>query len=120
MERVGFGGHRGKQILFLDFSNCGVPDILQTIDEAKAIVKQQPEQSLLILSDVTNAAFDDSVRLAMKEFTVHNKPYVKASAVVGVTGLKRIIFDGIMLFSRRKITAFDNIEAARDWLTSQG
>jgi hypothetical protein len=29
----------------------------------------------------------------MKQFSVHNKPYVKAAAVVGITGLKRIILE---------------------------
>ncbi|MHB8883249.1 MAG: hypothetical protein ACYC69_17290 [Thermodesulfovibrionales bacterium] len=120
MKRVEFVGHRGRQILFLDFSNCSVPEILRTIKEAKAVISEQPEQSLLTLSDVTDAAFNETVRIAMKEFTLHNKPYVKAAAVVGVTGLKRIIFDGVLLFSKRKMSAFDGLDPAKDWLADQG
>jgi hypothetical protein len=54
----------------------------------------------------------------MKEFTKHNKPYVKASAVVGISGIKKIIFHAVMLFSGRKIHACDTLEQAKDWLAT--
>jgi len=56
---------------------------------------------------------------AMKEFVIHNKPYVVASAVVGVTGLKQIIYNAVMKFSGRKLTAFDSLAEAKDWLAER-
>jgi len=116
MERIKFIQQSGKKLLFLDFSNCNVEELLEAIDEAKTIIKTQPENSLLILTDVTNARFNEEVSRKMKEFTTHNKPYVKESAVVGVIGLKKIILDAVMLFSNRKLHTFDTIEQAKDWL----
>jgi len=117
-ERVKFITHRQKEILFLDFSNSLPHEVLQTIEDAKRVISARPERSLLTLTDVTNARFNEAVGDGLKQFTAHNKPYVKAGAVVGVTGLKRIIFTAVLTFSRRKLEAFDDIEQAKHWLAN--
>ncbi len=118
MERVRFIQHNGKEILFLDFSRCKADEVLAIIEESKAVIRTRPEHSLLTLSDVTDTRFNDKVSEQMKEFTAHNKPYVRAAAVVGITGLKKIIFEAVMAFSKRKLHAFDSIEQAKAWLAS--
>jgi hypothetical protein len=117
MDRIRFISHNGKQLLFLDFSSCKADEALKTISEAKKIIQDQPENSLLILTDVTDGRFNTLVTDAMKEFVAHNKPYVKASAVVGITGLKKIIYDAVLIFSKRNISTFDSVEAAKEWLS---
>jgi len=117
MNRVRFIDHDGKQILLLDFSFCDVGQAFETMKEAKNIVKNQAENSLRVLTDVTDAKFDTKLTDAMKEFAAHNKPYVRASAVVGVTGLKKIIYDAILLFSKRHIATFNDADSAKAWLT---
>jgi hypothetical protein len=116
MERIKFIQHKGKEILLLDFSRCTVTDALALIDKAAAAIRTRPEQSLLTLTDVTDMRFDDTVNQRMKEFTSHNKPYVRAAAVVGITGLKKILFQAVMTFSKRKINTFDDRETAKAWL----
>jgi hypothetical protein len=117
-KRVKFITHHKKEILFLDFSNTLPHEVLQTIEVAKRVISARPEGSILTLTDVTNARFNDAVSDGLKKFTAHNKPYVKAGAVVGVTGLKRIIFSAVIAFSRRNLEAFDDIEQAKHWLAS--
>ncbi len=80
MERVRFINHDGKDILFLNFSYCKAEEVVKTIHRAKQIISSRPENSLLTLTDVTDARFNDEVGQSMKEFTAHNKPYVKARA----------------------------------------
>ena len=115
-EKIRFIQYEGKNILHLDFSHCKAEEILNTISKAKKVIAAQPEQSLLTLTDVTDARFNDAVTQEMKAFTTHNRPYVRAGAVVGVTGLKRIIFQAVVAFSGRKLSAFDNVEQAKKWL----
>ena len=74
---------------------------------------------MFTLTDVTNTAFNSKVPDAMKVFVMHNKPYVVASAVVGVTGLKQIIYSAVMKFSGRRLTAFDSLAEAKDWLAER-
>jgi len=117
-ERVKFIKHEGRDILYLNFVDCNTNDVLRTINEAKSVIGAQPEGSLLTLTDVTNARFNEDVTNRMKEFTAHNKHFVKAAAIIGVTGIKKIIFEAVMMFSKRKIHIFNNISEAKDWLVT--
>jgi hypothetical protein len=44
---------------------------------------------------------------------------VKASAVVGVEGLKQIVFNAVQAVSGRTLASFDTLEHAKDWLVKQ-
>lgn len=119
MERVQFIQHKGKKILHLNFADCKADEVLQVIEMSKATIRTQPPASVFTLTDVTNTAFNSAISDAMKEFVIHNKPYVVAAGVVGVTGLKQIIYNAVMRFSGRKLTAFDSLAEAKDWLAAQ-
>ncbi len=118
-DRVRFLNHREKEILLLDFSNTDADEVIKIIDHAKDLISTRPAQSLLTLTDVTNARFNERVGQGMKEFALYNKPYVKAGAVVGITGLKRIIFGAVMAFTQRELEPFDSREEALHWLTDR-
>jgi len=117
-DRVAFIRHGNREILFINFSDCKPHEVLPVIDQAKKVIRTRPESTVLTLTDVTNTRFDDKVSAELKAFTAHNKPYVKAAAVIGVTGLKKIILEGVMLFSKRKLHAFETMEHAKNWLVT--
>lgn len=117
-DRVRFITHAGKDILYLNFAGCAVTEVFAVIDEAKQVIRTRPAGSLLTLTDVTNARFNGDVTERMKEFTAHNKPYVRAAAIVGITGLKKVIFEAVLMFSKRKIHIFENAEDAKAWLAT--
>lgn len=119
MERAKFIKHDWRQIFLLDFSGCSVDEAIQAITEASEIIRSQPADSLLILTDVTGARYNLEVVEKLKDFTIANKPYVKASAVIGLDGLKKIVYNAVMMFSNRKITVFEDIETAKAWLIEQ-
>jgi hypothetical protein len=119
MERVSFITHGGREILLLDFSGMKAAEAIAMIKHAMGVISSRPVNSLLTLTDVTEIRFNDDLSRKMKEFTAHNKPYVRAAAVVGVTGLKRIIYNAVIAFSRRNITTFDDRETAKRWLAEQ-
>lgn len=119
MDRIMFIDHAGTEILLLDFSGVKSAEVLAMIDHAKTVISGRPPRSLRTLTDVTDMHFNNEVSQKMKEFTSHNKPYVMAAAVVGVTGLKRIIFNAVIAFSGRKLTTFDDRESAKRWLAEQ-
>lgn len=116
MERVKFLDHNGVEVLLLDFSHCTVEAALEVIEKAKTVIRSAPPHSLLTLSDFTGIGFAYDLHQKLKEFTAHNKPYVHAAAVVGVTGLKKTLLEGVMLFAQRELPIFENREAAKTWL----
>ena len=83
MPRTRFIEHEGRKILLLDFSSIGDPQLaLDAIAEARAIIaRQQPDGSLLTLTNVTGSHFDSGVLRAIRELAEHNRPYVRAGAV---------------------------------------
>ena len=119
MERVQFIEHKGKKLLHLNFAELAAPDVLAVIEQARSVIGKQLPQSVYTLTDVTNTSFNSKVSEAMKEFVIHNKPFVKAAGVVGVTGLKQVIYNAVMKLSGRKLTAFDTMAEAKDWLAAQ-
>jgi hypothetical protein len=119
MERIKFIEHKGKKILHLDFTQAHADEVIQIIREAKGVIAAQPKKSILTLTDVTDIKFNSATADAMKEFASHNKPYVSAGAVVGVTGLKQIIYNAVVRFTGRNLVAFDSRGQAKDWLATQ-
>jgi hypothetical protein len=45
-----------------------------------------------------------------------NAPYVRRAAVVGISGLQRLIYEGVQAFSRRRIPLFESRQEALRWL----
>jgi hypothetical protein len=119
VKRIQVIDYKGKEIIYLDFSDCNVGEIFQVIEMAEKIIRIQPLNSVLTLTNVSGTKYNREVIQAMKEFVNDNKPFVKAGAVVGIDGLKRVVYDAITRFSGRNLPAFDDNEKAKDWLVEQ-
>ncbi|MCX7699172.1 MAG: hypothetical protein N2114_06895 [Candidatus Goldbacteria bacterium] len=122
MERVYFIEYKGKKILYIDISNLKKDDedlFLSIIDTAKKIIASQPLNSLLIITNFINSEITPKSTSVLKEFALHNKPYVKVAALIGIGGIKKILLDTISKFTNRKFYIFNNIDEAKEFLTSQ-
>jgi hypothetical protein len=123
MERVTWIEHKGKNILYVNYSKlmAAKPDqkqeILDTIKKARGIASGSSEK-IRFLSDVTDARANTEVMNALKEFAAftnaNNK--VEKECVVGVRGIQKILLSGINAFAKSKLVMFDDIEKAKDWL----
>jgi hypothetical protein len=56
---------------------------------------------------------------ALKKLAAHNKPFVKASALVGLSPLTRVVFRAVIALTRRDIRAFATRDEAIAYLSSQ-
>lgn len=120
MAGINFIMHAGKRMLYLDFTKMTKEEFYESLKKARVIIDVEPEKSLLVLVNVEGATFDTSISGAMKEFSKANTPYVRATAVYGMTGLMTVIFRGIMTFTGRKnLAPFDSLEKAKDYLAGQ-
>ncbi len=120
MDRVGFVRHGGATILKVDLSHpSNVEENLATLKHAKAIVGTHPPKSLLMLTDVTGTVFNPRAVEEMKQYSAFNTPYVKASAVVGLSGVARVIYDAVVRVIGRSVATFDTEAEALDWLAGQ-
>jgi len=111
--------HSGKKIVYVDLSGSKASELPAKIAEAKRLIESQPRESALILTNVTDVELNSDSSHIMKDFSTHNTPYTRASAVVGIEGLKKIIYAGIQRVTGRNIPTFNTIEEAKDWLVQQ-
>ena len=119
--RARFHEHRGQRIILFDFSGITDPDTgLAEVEKARAFMAQQTaDGSHVTLTDVTRTRYDRQIVEAFKAFTAHNRPYVKAAAVVSDSGIHRAAISMIALVSKRRLTVFETRDAALDWIVTQ-
>jgi hypothetical protein len=120
MAGVQFIRHQDIEILYVDFSYCASKEeILRIIEETKTAISTRPPGTVFTLTNITKAYFDSDISQALKGLTTHNKPYVKAGAVVGLTDIRRIIYNAVLFFSKRHLEVCDDLESAKAWLVTQ-
>ena len=56
-----------------------------------------------MLSDVTGAVYDKGVAEVIKEFVSYNTPFMKASAVVGADGVRRVSLSKIIILPGERL-----------------
>jgi hypothetical protein len=109
--------HNRKPIFHMDFSNLNNPaEIKGLIDESIRYIRTQPPSSVLTLTNIQGMHFSNEIKGMFNDFIKGNKPYVKAGAVIGISGLQQIVYNGLMKVTGRDIKAFSSAEEAKNWL----
>jgi hypothetical protein len=114
--RVQFIIHRGKRVLSINYAHCNVAQLKAVAEEGHRMIARELLNSVLTLNDVTGTGFDHESVEALKSRVAANAPYVKRAAVIGISGLQRLIYEAVKLFTRRNIPLFSTREEALDWL----
>jgi hypothetical protein len=115
-RRVRFIMHRGKRVLSIDYSHCDVVRLKAVSEEMHRVIAREPLNSVLTLTEVTGTTFDQESVEFLKSKVAANAPYVKRAAIFGISGLQRLIYDAVRLFTRRSIPHFDSRAEALDYL----
>jgi hypothetical protein len=119
-KRIRTVQHKGASIIYEDFTGLTPGDVMDaTLEEARTVVASHPKGSALVLVDVTGAHYDMDSLNKMKEVSASNEPFVKASALVGISGLLQIGLTGLSRFTGRSFNTFSTKEEALDWLATQ-
>ena len=119
MDRVQVITSEGKSYVFVDFTRCKVSELAAVAAEANKVIAGYPKGSALVLTDVTEAELNRESSQLFKDYTSRNTPFVRASAVIGVEGLKEIILSSIQRIAGRNFRAFSSIPEAEHWLLAQ-
>lgn len=111
--------HKGRQIFEMDYSTCeDTEEMIAMLNEAKSMIIHLPGK-VLRLVDVRNAngtrEFMDEAKKAGK--AVFNSKTEKA-AILGISGIKKVLLMGYNNISTNKLVPFDTKEEALDYLVS--
>jgi len=113
--------HRGIRYFHFNLSDFGTNDkgLILECDEADAVVMAEPHNSVRILNDVRNSIGSLEVVKHLQLSAERSSPFTLKAAVVGVAGSTRLVLDLVNRFSKKPILAFDDIEAAKNWLAEE-
>lgn len=118
-DRVDWIEHKGRKIMFFNLKGASHDDILAMVEKGKRLYSAEPPHSILELIDTTDADFDTESWKEVRIFAKSIKEYVKAAAIVGVSGMTRFMLKAANIFAKRTVTPFEDMEAAKDWLLEQ-
>jgi hypothetical protein len=111
----------GKKIFYQDFSKLfyNSAAVKVELEEVQATVKAQPRDSVLVLTDMRDTNVGSDLLPAMNAASAATKAYVRKTAVLGVTGMKRKLADMLTALTGQPMKYFDNMEAAKKWLVEE-
>ena len=116
---------QGKRILHIDLSNfrtdsLGVEkELTETVSTIGQEMYVQPLHSVLVLVDLTNTDISQHTNHLISERIHDTRKFVKRTAVVGLTGIRKIFLEYFAVLARSDTVGFETVEAAQAWLLKQ-
>jgi hypothetical protein len=111
--------YNGKKIFYQDFSKLffNSAAVKAELEEVQKIVKAQPLDSVLVLSDFRDTTIGSDLLPLLNAASAATKDHVHKTAVLGVVGIKRKLADLLSALTGQPLKYFDDVEAAKKWLT---
>ncbi len=117
---TGFIQHEGKELYLIDIEGLTPAQVVDAIPAVERDVRARPPKSVCTLLNVKGVRLDPTMNERLKALASGNAPYVKASAIVGLARLQRVVLSSISIFSRREFKLFETMEEAKAYLLSVG
>jgi hypothetical protein len=111
-----------KNILYVDLSGFGenIRAFDMELTEAVTTIGQrmyeQPLNSVLVLVDLRNTHMTQISNNLLTERIKDTKKYVQRTAVVGLTGIRKMFLDYFSMLASTETGSFEEPEAAIKWL----
>jgi hypothetical protein len=119
-SRCGFVDHRGARLLIVDVSGVReAEEILAMIAHTESLIQAEARGSVRVVMVVRGFTFDRRSAAAIKGIFARAQPWIRASALVGVAGLQKVLLQVLNQVARRERGLFDTLDAAKDWLATQ-
>ncbi|HEY6329822.1 MAG TPA: hypothetical protein VI756_10825 [Blastocatellia bacterium] len=118
MERVRFVSENGHRILLHDFSGCDVHQLTASLQAASGLACSDNGVPHLVLVDVTDLKFDNSMIAVAKDYADGVKDCITAVAIIGLTGIQETML-GFITAAKEEIAIFRDPAAAKAWLLSR-
>lgn len=121
-ERVRFLDHDGLRVVLLDFEGITDPEQgIAAAEEAKAFIgaRLAADGTHYTLTDVRRTRYDRKIVEAFKELTTHNRPYIRAAAVISDSALHRAAISMIAIVSRRRLEVFATPEEGLRYIAEE-
>lgn len=117
-NRARFILHGGKDIYLIDIEGMTPEQVVQLVPKVAKDVRSKPPSSVRTLIHTKGVKLEERMNAALKDLAAGNKPYVKASAIAGLSSMHRVVLTMVKIFARRDFHLCDTVEQAKDYLAS--
>jgi hypothetical protein len=110
----------GKNFVYFNIAGLTSNDQFERYAAAaKVLIEKYPPKSVYVITSRMEF-FDTRTKDICSEWIVHNKPYVIASALVGINGITRMVAKSIYKQAERGLAPpFTGLDEAVAWLLTQ-
>ena len=110
--------YKGKQILYCDYHEYGAQEQLKMLEEQVKMIEQASQPVLLLVNLEGTYLTPEAMQYLKEHLSVNNKK-LKKIALLGVSGLKKIIVNSIgKAINEFKQEMFATMDEAKEWLVS--
>ena len=113
LSRVSVLGGGARPVILIDFTGLGPETVFPVIEEARREIRSRPPKSVDTVTKTTGASFNSEVIAALKEWAAGNEPHVHQAAIVGLSGMQRIVLSAVSHFTGRSFLLCDSVEEAQ-------
>jgi hypothetical protein len=110
--------HNGKDILYEDYTNLTGEQIARLVPAITKITEEKDYKDILLLLDFTNSFANKEATNAFGESGKVSKDRLKKTAVLGITGVKKVLLNFVNRVSKVDAKPFSSEEDAKEWLIS--
>ena len=118
-HRIRYITHRGQRILLVDYTGCTAAEFVTICDLGPSYVTPEPEHSVLLLADFSNAQIDPEALEHLKVATVFDRPHLKRSAWAITPSFPKALYENLKAFSVRELPTFQTRQQAMSYLVEE-
>ena len=115
-KRMKWINYKGQEILLDDYTNIFPEQFSPLIKRITELTFESGKKDILLIVDVTGAYANKEAVNTFVESGKKSKPLLKKTAVVGITGVKKILLNVINKFAGLDAKAVSSLEIAKEWL----
>jgi hypothetical protein len=115
--KANFISHKSKRILYVDYRGLNTSEMLDQLEYESNLILKEAEP-VLYLANFENTVVASDFMNRANELGKKTEKKTAKSAVVGVSGMKKVLMNTYSLFTGSKMKAFNTEEEAKDYLTA--
>lgn len=111
--------YKNKRIFFARYDHMTNAELKVEVEDVMAFMAQnQIAEEMLVLVDTTGTLVSPEVLTLFKTMSLKSTLFKPKTAILGMTGPRRVFLDIVAKFSKNSAVPFDDMQSAKDWLVS--
>jgi len=111
--------YKGKRLFVARYDHMNLEELQSEVAEVKAYMGQNTiTEDMLVLVDTTGTLVSPEVLKLFKEMSVNSSQFKTRTAIVGMSGPRKVFLDIVSKFSKASVMPFEDVDRAREWLIS--